>query len=681
MRHMSPSFDIDRFLGLPRLSDLRCSPDGGRLVVTLAQPVPDGTRLRSALWELDPAGRRPPRRLTRSAQGEGTSAFLPDGSLLFVSPRPRPEPGPEPEPGSRAGLWLLPAAGGEARDVVTAAGGIEALRAARGARTVALVASRFPGTDTAQADAQRAAARTQAGVSAVLFERYPIRHWDHYLGPRERHLLALALPEEEEPIPEPRDLLPDAGASFDALEHVGFDLTPDGATVLATVASLVDITHPAVDLVAFDVAAGTSRRLTPSDARYEDPACSPDGRWVAAVRETLGDPAHASTRRLWLLDLETGQGRDLAPAADLWPAAPAWAPDGSAVFFLSEYQGSGAVFRVEVATGVVTSLVRTGTITDLCPAPDGSTLFALGSTFRVPPRPVRLDARAADQAPAALRSPAADEEATGAPGRVERIVSQANDGVPIGAWLVLPPEASAAHPAPLVTFVHGGPLGSWTDGWHWRWNPQVLVARGYAVLLPDPAFSIGYGQALVDRGWGRWNERPYTDLLTAIDAAERRPEIDPSRTALMGGSFGGYMANWVAGHTDRFRCIVTHASLWDLRGFHGTTDDGNAWELEFGNPYLDPRRYVEQSPSGAIASIRTPMLVIHGELDARVPISEALRLWTDLQRHGVDSKFLYFPDENHWVLKPQNARLWYQTVLAFLDHHVQGKPWERPALL
>ena len=215
-------------------------------------------------------------------------------------------------------------------------------------------------------------------------------------------------------------------------------------------------------------------------------------------------------------------------------------------------------------------------------------------------------------------------------------------------------------------FVHGGPLGTWA-GWSWRWNANLLVERGYAVLMPDPALSTGYGQAFIDRGWGTWGERPYTDVLTAVDGVLERPDIDRTRTALMGGSFGGYMANWVAGHTDRFKAIVTHASLWELRGFHGTTDDGIAWEQEIGNPYEDASRYHDNSPSRAVADIKTPMLVIHGELDARVPISEALRLWTDLQRHGVDAKFLYFPDENHWIAKPQNARVWYETVLAFLD--------------
>jgi dipeptidyl aminopeptidase/acylaminoacyl peptidase len=260
------------------------------------------------------------------------------------------------------------------------------------------------------------------------------------------------------------------------------------------------------------------------------------------------------------------------------------------------------------------------------------------------------------------------------------VEAAAADGTRIASWLVLPQEASDSSPAPLVVFIHGGPIGSW-NGWQWRWNPQLLAERGYAVLLPDPAISTGYGYDFVDRGRGRWGEQPFTDLVAAVDAAVARPDIDSDRTAAMGGSFGGYMSNWVAGHTDRFRCIVTHASLWALDQFHGTTDMGPLWEREFGDAYGDRSRYETASPHRHVGNIRTPMLVVHGELDHRVPIGEALRLWTDLNRHGVDAKFLYFPDENHWVLKPQNARVWYETVFAFLDHHVLGKAWERPALL
>ena len=203
--------------------------------------------------------------------------------------------------------------------------------------------------------------------------------------------------------------------------------------------------------------------------------------------------------------------------------------------------------------------------------------------------------------------------------------------------------AGPGSPAPLLVFIHGGPLSSWTD-WSWRWNPHLLAARGYAVLLPDPALSTGYGQAFIDRGWGRWGGQPYTDLMAAVDAAVARPDIDETRTAAMGGSFGGYMANWMAGHTDRFRCIVTHASLWALDQFHGTTDFGPVVGAGVRRPRAGRGPATRPTrPHRHAAAIRTPMLVIHGERDHRVPIGEALRLWTDLSLGGVRGQVPLLP--------------------------------------
>ena len=199
--------------------------------------------------------------------------------------------------------------------------------------------------------------------------------------------------------------------------------------------------------------------------------------------------------------------------------------------------------------------------------------------------------------------------------------------------------------------------------------------------MPDPAISMGYGQAFIDRGWGRWGERPYTDVMAAVDGALERPDLDASRTALMGGSFGGYMANWVAGHTDRFRAIVTHASLWDLRGVPRHHRRRRPLGAGVRRPVRGPVALRGALPGrGASARSRRRCWSSTASSTRRVPISEALRLWTDLWRHGVDAKFLYFPDESHWILKPQNARLWYETVLAFLDQHVLGREWVRPAL-
>ncbi len=210
-----------------------------------------------------------------------------------------------------------------------------------------------------------------------------------------------------------------------------------------------------------------------------------------------------------------------------------------------------------------------------------------------------------------------------------------------------------------------------------------MAARGYAVLLPDPALSTGYGRDFIARGHVNWGGKPFTDLMAITDAAAARPDVDEARTAAMGGSFGGYMANWIAGHTGRFRAIVSHASLWALDQMFGTTDAPALWRRLFGTPASHPERYAANSPHLHAASISTPMLVIHGDRDYRVPIGEALRLWTDLAAGAASgtAKFLYFPDENHWVLTPGHATVWYETVYAFLAEHMLGEPWQRPELL
>jgi dipeptidyl aminopeptidase/acylaminoacyl peptidase len=677
---MTDAFDFDAYLRLPRLSGLRASPDGKRLIVTVGRPGPDGKKMHSSIWELDPTGDERPRRLTRSAPGESAAAFARDGSILFTSSRPDPDRKPDEDGDDDeeiSGLWLLPANGGEARLLVAPSGGVDAVVAARGADVVVYAAAVFPGTKDAAADRDRHQARKKAGVEALLFERFPIRHWDAYHGPRERHLFGAPLPDGEDRISDPLDLTPEAGSS---LTEQHFDLAPDGATVVTGLMVADERGFTDFKLVAIERSTGTQRDLTPDDAWYADPAVSPDGTRVACVRVEKDVPERVGDRTLWLIDLASGEGRDLAPDLDAWPQSPAWSPDGAAIYFTADHHGAGAAYRHDVASGETLLLADDGTFSDLAPEAVGGPV-ALRSGYAEPPVPVRLPHQPGGGSQRIRSFAELDADAlAGLPGRVERASATAADGQEIGSWLVEPKDASRDAPAPLVVFVHGGPISSW-NAWSWRWNPQLLAAKGYAVLLPDPALSTGYGHAYVQRGWGRWGAEPYTDVVAAVDAALERPELDAERTALMGGSFGGYMANWVAGSTDRFRAIVTHASLWELRGFHGTTDYGPDWEREFGDPYADASRYEEWSPARLLAQIRTPILVIHGERDLRVPISEALRLWTDLRRHGLPGRFLYFPDENHWIQKPQNARLWYETVWSFLDEHVRGEEFRRPALL
>ena len=358
-----------------------------------------------------------------------------------------------------------------------------------------------------------------------------------------------------------------------------------------------------------------------------------------------------------------------------------WAPDSKAVYFTADDHGRCPVFLVGLAgSEAIRITTDDGAYTHLCPSPDGRFLYALRAAVDSPPTPVRIDLALPGSPPQVLPSPAGQP---GLPGRLTEVEATADDGAVIRGWLALPATASEQQPAPLLLWVHGGPRMSWNT-WSWRWNPWLMVARGYAVLLPDPGLSTGYGHDFVARGYGDWGPRPYADLMAITDATVARPDIDQARTAAMGGSYGGYMANWIAGHTGRFRAIVSHAGLWALDQMFGTTDMPAYWRRHFGDPLTHPERYLANSPHHHLDAITTPMLVIHGDKDYRVPVGEALRLWAGLTTRpggAPDMKFLYFPDENHWILSPGHAVVWYQAVLAFLATHVLGEPWQRPDLL
>lgn len=680
----SPAGPFERltdYVAIPRVAGLALSPDGRRLAVPVQTLNAERTKWQTAIWEVDPEGTRPPRRLTRSAPGESAPVWAPDGSLLFTSARPDPGTKPDGEDPKPA-LWSLPADGGEARPVLSRPAGISGFTVAADSGDVVVAAATFPGASDPTADEERRKQRKEAGVSAVLHEAYPVRFWDHDLGPASTHLFwAGQLPADQEAgttreALELRDLTPDAAPP----DRTGDDiaLSRDGR-LLARSEEVPD--GPAgkrTRVVVIETATGASRVLVDDPlAEVHAARFSPDGTRLVCVRESLATYSEPPDYTLLLVDVASGETRDLTPGFDRWPSAPQFAADGAAVYFLADDDGRHALFRVDLDGGAPLRLTADGAYSDLQVARDGSALYALRSAYDSPPLPVRLDPTATGQDPRPLPSPGALDAL---PGTLRELPATASDGTRVQSWLVLPEGASADHPVPLVLWIHGGPLMSW-NSWSWRWCPWVLAAQGYAVLLPNPALSQGFGQDFVRRGWGEWGGEPYTDLMAAVDAAEALPEIDAARTAAMGGSFGGYMANWVATQTDRFRAIVTHASLWDLDAFMGTTDAAYFWEKEFGDPLQEPKRYEQNSPHRYADAIRTPMLVVHGDKDYRVPVTEALRLWYDLQKRGVPSKFLYFPDENHWVLTPGNARVWYETVLAFLAEYVLGQEWQRPELL
>jgi dipeptidyl aminopeptidase/acylaminoacyl peptidase len=652
--------DLAAFQALPRVSGLALSPDGSRLVTSVATLDPKGQKWVTALWGVDPTGQEPATRLTRSAKGENNATFSDHGEVLFVSGRPDPEATDDDE---KPMLWLLPQTG-EARVVGCRPGGIASPVTHAG---VVLVSSdTLPGsTDD---DADRRTARKDAKVSGILHTGYPVRYWDHDLGPGEPRLLLGRLEEERLTW---TDLTPTPGRSLD---RAAFDLSRDGSLVVSS----WNVPEPQgslrTTLVTIDTSGGEVRTIADEpDCEFDGPRLSPDGTRIACIRTRLSTPEDPGDRQLLVMDVDGGN-RQLIERWDRWPSSHRWSADGQALFVTADSLGRGPVFRVDLPSGEVTQLtLDDASYSDLCVAEDGSAVYALRSAWDAPAAPVRIDPRTPGD-PTYLRSPAPALEL---PGALTEVTTTAADGRALRSWLVLP---DGDGPHPTVLWIHGGPLSSW-NAWSWRWCPWLLAAQGYAVLLPDPGLSTGYGLHHLSQGWGDWGGAPYEDLMQMTDAALERPDLDDSRTAAMGGSFGGYMANWVAGHTDRFRAIVTHASLWALEQFGPTTDAAWYWGRE-----MTPDMVSKNDPSRFADSIVSPMLVIHGDKDYRVPLGEGVRLWWDLCSRATDPatmphRFLYFPDENHWILSPGNAKVWYETVLAFLGQHVLGEAETVPDLL
>jgi dipeptidyl aminopeptidase/acylaminoacyl peptidase len=675
--------DLQDYVAIPAVTSLALSPDGTWLAATVQLLGPDGKKKVSSIWSLDP-GQAPPTRLTWSSNGESGPRFLPDGSLLFISKRSDPaavKQDGEPD-GDRPSLWLLPARGGEASRVAAPPGGVSQVAVARQAGSFLLAAPAFAGTAGQDSDAGRRRARRDAGVTAILHEGGPVRHWDHDLGPDSPRLLAGRMSESPGQAGNSgvlADLTPDPGR---ALDEQSFDLSPDGTLAVSGWWVFGRGGEARAEVTAIDVATSQRRTLmADAGADFEQPAISPDGRAVVAIRSEHHTYQWPGDVTLVASDLDVaapGEPRDLLAGFDRRPQNATWAPDSAAVYFTADDNGRRPVFRVDVESGQVTRVTADDAAYDcLCPAPDGRTLYALRATISEPPAAVRIDLSEPAAAPVRLPGPADQIEV---PGRVEEVTATAADGATVRAWLVLPECATPSSPAPLLLWVHGGPEMSW-NSWSWRWNPWLMAARGYAVLLPDPALSTGYGQEFIARGHGTWGGKPYTDVMTITDAVTARQEIDASRTAMMGASFGGYLANWIAGHTDRFAAIVSHAGIWALDQMFGTTDSPAYWRRTFGDPAAKPERYLDNSPHRHADRIVTPMLIIHGDKDYRVPIGEALRLYWDLISRGKAAKLLYFADENHWVLQPGDVRVWYETVFAFLAEHLLGERWQRPDLL
>ncbi|MBV8931543.1 MAG: PD40 domain-containing protein, partial [Kutzneria sp.] len=488
-----PFAELADYNALPRLSSLALSPDGRRLVAVVSELAPDGKTWRGALWDVDPAGERTASRLTRATKSESAPVFTPDGSVLFLSARPDNEAKSGEGDGDRSALWLLPASG-EARQVYSPPGGVASVLVARRAGTLVLGTTVHPGAAVGGEDKAKRKAREDAGVTAILYEDYPVRHWDHDLGPDRLRLVSAP------GIAAVGGRLDGVADLTGSLPHRIGDhasVSPDGRWVAYVSEVEVSPDYGSRDTVRVIGADGADDRELAADIdgtdgprySYTAPVFLPDSTAVLCLRvvESTAEqpPAHTLVR----VELDSGTITDLTPDFPHWPEEFLPSPDGRWVFFVGNQRGRRPVWRLDLASGEIVQLTAEGAYSDLCVAEDASALYALRSSYTHPAEPVRIDPSSAGQTPVALPAPG---KVPSLPGDLTEVETTVADGRTVRAWLAVPQQASAGRPAPLLLWVHGGPLMSW-NSWSWRWNPWLAVARGYAVLLPDPALSTGYG--------------------------------------------------------------------------------------------------------------------------------------------------------------------------------------------
>lgn len=653
-------FTAEALLGLSRISEPHLSPDATRIVFDLRTMQLAANKGEHAIWLIAGGSAHP---LLPNASLPQWSA---DGThVLALSDRS----------GSMQ-VWQVSIDGLQVRQITHLPVDVQAFRVSPDGRRLIVSLAIAPGCRTAACTADRQRARSRDKSSGVLYDRLFVRHWDLWSDGSRNRLFAVALDGQSEPVPLTPDLDADVPSKpFGSPQD--FSLSPDGAFVYfsARVAGRTEPWSTNFDLWRVPITGSSAPMDLTADnpASDAEPVVSPDGSklaWRAQRRAGFESDRFG----IWIMDLQSGGRRELAPAWDRSPDQIAWSSDGRSLLATADDDGAKKLFRIDVADGAVRALSSGGSIeafdtraARVIVAQDAfDRPIDLWELSGSPPRARQLTHVNAS----ALRDIAFSA--------AQRFSFAGWNGESVHGYVFKPFGWQPGQRYPVAFLIHGGPQGSWDDDWSYRWNPQTYTGAGYGVVLIDFHGSSGYGQAFTDSISGHWGDRPLEDLQKGWAAVQaQQPWIDGQRACALGASYGGYMIDWIAGvWNSPWKCLVAHDGVFDQRMMGYATEEQwfTTWENDHAMPWQNPAAYERFNPIDHVANWSKPILVIHSGRDFRVPLEQGIAAFTAAQSRGIESRFLYFPDENHWVLKPQNSLLWHHTVQAWLDRWLGPAP-------
>lgn len=662
--------ELEDLFRLKRVADPQIAPDGKRIAYVVTEVLKDENRTNSDVWLAATDGGEP-RKLTSSPKHDRHPRWSPDGKwIAFESLRD-----------GTSQIWLLPVDGGEAKKLTTLFTGASQPMWAPDGKSLAFVSAVFPEfsdkpfKESDKLNQEKQEAREKSKVKARVIDKLLYRHWDSWVDDLRQHIFVIGVKPDGTAAGDPRDVTPgenDAvptSSTFSAGDDFAF--SPDGKEI-AFMAPPLPVREQAWstnhDIWTVNLATGERKNLTAQNRAADGyPRYSPDGKMVA-YRAQSRSGFEADKWDLWLLDRATGQRRSLTANWGESVDAFAWAPDSQTIFIEAQEKGRNPLWSVSVAGGEVKRLFNDGVNHEISVSPDGRWLAFTQHRMNRPPEISRFVL--GDSAPQSFTLTNGELLGKLKLATPESVTVPGAGGTPVQMWIMKPPGFEVGKKYPLVFWVHGGPQGAYLDSWSTRWNPQVWAAQGYVIAMPNPRGSTGFGQKFTDEISRDWGGKVFDDLMACLAHLEKQPYIDASRMAAAGASYGGYMMNWFQGHTDKFKTLVTHCGVYDFVSMYGTTEETWFDEWDHGIPWENPE-FEKFSPHRFAKNFKTPNLVIHNELDFRVPIGQGLSLFTTLQRKGIPSKLLYFPDEGHWVLKPQNSELWHKTIFEWLEGYLK----------